>query len=715
MRRGRTEIVLASPDAPGLLDAWMLQSQNDPASTVRDFLLAHPSLSVTELTSDHLDLPIGRVSLRTEAPTAGVSLFLPPGLPLAALLGASAAAVSYAPGSYGTDPAAAGGESPSPDEEGGLIAATVVEAPSGHPEELTEKEAALRAHNDELNAAASYLNNGLSVLVRCEKLLVEHLAGEVALRSLHPKLMVRVGAQGAAPGVNPMGANPLGGGRRAAVLAELEHLLAKAPLGDVIVIPHLDLLAGGNDASLSSEAREVTDLLYEHSGAVLLGFVDPSMVLPEVLANRFAVRLAIDILPREIKAIDGTPIPIGRALVTRREAEMFSGFDADELYKHVAGMNAVRLRHALRYTAQHQRNNNRADGKEGEQATFAALLQELRLFKARTSTASFDVPSVPFEAIGGYDDVKADLAKALDIVGGSVDLPQHLRHDLVPRGFVLHGPPGTGKTLFAKAIATRLRGTIQVVSGPEITDMYVGESERKLRELFAEARRNAPAVLVFDEFDSIAGQRTGRDDGGSRAGNAIVAQLLTELDGFRPEVPVIIVGTTNRIDLIDVALLRPSRFRPIKIDLPNQTARREIARWHALHFGVPASEQLLAGLARATEGLNGDEIRSVFRDARAAQLVGERRGLPIEPQRIGELVGDLLRARQQQDIDRAGAGPRGRATGSADGRRWVALSTGRGATDAEPEPSANQPEVEVTLGLPDDDRASSSVGAQGDR
>jgi len=88
-------------------------------------------------------------------------------------------------------------------------------------------------------------------------------------------------------------------------------------------------------------------------------------------------------------------------------------------------------------------------------------------------------------------------------------------------------------------------------------DKYLGESERKVRDLFAEARRNAPAVIVFDEFDAIAGRRGGQDDGASRASNAVVAQLLTELDGFRPEVPVLIIGTTNRIDLIDDALLRP--------------------------------------------------------------------------------------------------------------------------------------------------------------
>src|SRR5262249_8338444 len=215
-----------------------------------------------------------------------------------------------------------------------------------------------------------------------------------------------------------------------------------------------------------------------------------------------------------------------------------------------------------------------------------------------------------------------------------------LQHELIPRGFIFHGPPGTGKTLFAKAIANQLNATIQVVSGPEVTDMYVGESERKLRDLFAEARRNAPAVLVFDEFDSIAAKRSGRDDGGSRAGNAVVAQLLTELDGFRPEVPVLIIGTTNRIDIIDEALLRPSRFREIKIGYPEEpVARKEIARIHARHFGVECSEELLDAVANCTNGMNGDEIRSIFRDAKANELVGD--GRKADARVLGEMIGRL--------------------------------------------------------------------------
>ncbi len=319
------------------------------------------------------------------------------------------------------------------------------------------------------------------------------------------------------------------------------------------------------------------------------------------------------------------------------------------------------------------------------------------------------MPETAFSDIGGYDEVKATLLAAIEIVngvvGGTLQIPEEMRTDLVPRGFIFHGPPGTGKTLFAKAVATRLGGTILVVSGPEITDKYVGESERKVRDIFAQARRNAPAVVVFDEFDSIAGQRSGRDDGGSRAGNAIVAQLLTELDGFRPATPVLIVGTTNRLDLIDEALLRPSRFRPISIGLPaTAQARLEIARRHARHFGYPdLGERLMREIARATNGMNGDEIASVFRDARFDELVGSRQ--PADARRFGSLVGALLQGRQQRDIDRGRQPSRPPGDGAA---RFAAWPTDDPPDDASEDPTgepARDPSAEPAGGPADRDGA----------
>ena len=625
--------VPADPDA--FNGRYLLAAADEPGLTLGELLHAHPAMCLQELDAAYLNLRLTSLNIRVEQPAPGAPLYLPPCISLRDFT------------VNGTnDPTQSAKNEPAPSP-----ASSHPDTPLGavsYPATLSDRSAVHVAHAAEIAQAASYLDAGLSVLIRCEKLLIEHLAEEIATRSGRKPWLIRPTAnQPGADGSSRPELLGLGGGRRAEVMSVLQQAIAETATNDVIVIPHLDLLAGGTDATLSNEARELTDLLYERSERVILAFTDPSLVVPEVLANRFAIRLAIDILPRLVRLHDGSIVPIGSALVRQEEADLFDGFDAVTLYKHVAGMNAIRLRHGLRF-AYHQYTQG-----QQRRPAFADLLHELRVFKAKTSSA-FEVPDVPLEAIGGYDDVKAQLGRALEIISGATSdqhrLPERLRHDLVPRGFIFHGPPGTGKTLFAKAIASKLDATILVVSGPEITDMYVGESERKLRDLFAEARRNAPAVLVFDEFDSIAGRRTGRDDGGSRAGNAIVAQLLTELDGFRPEVPVLIIGTTNRIDIIDDALLRPSRFRPIKIDLPDPDARMAIARVHAEHFEIEYSDALLTAIAAATEGMNGDEIRSIFRDARADELVGEHRR--PDARRLGELIGALLMARQQRDIDK---------------------------------------------------------------
>jgi len=518
------------------------------------------------------------------------------------------------------------------------------------PTELTESQAVLRAHEYEIQAVSRYLRARLSVLIECPKLLVAHLVDEIVMRSGLEKCVLSLNEprdEHAGTGVGAIAA----AGRRQQLLAQLQQRLAEARPEDVVVVPHLDLLAGGSDPSLTPEARELTDVVYERSDSVILAFSDPSLSVPQVLADRFAVRAAIDTLPREIAG--SAPIVVTEALVTDRERDLFDGFSADELYKHVAGMNAASLRHGMRYALQ----QHEGDAANGSTPTFDDLIQELRAFKADTSSA-FEVPKTQWDEIGGYAEVKNELRSAVEILSGAARLPARMRHELVPKGFVFYGPPGTGKTLFAKAVATELKGTIQVVSGPEITDMYVGESERKLRSIFNEARRNSPSVLVLDEFDSIASKRSGRDDGGSRANNAMVAQMLTEMDGFRPEVPVLVIGTTNRIDMIDDALLRPSRFKAIEIGLPKSEARRRIAEVHAAHFEIEVTGRLLDEIAVATEGFNGDEIRSVFRDAKVGELMRHR---PATPRELGRLVAELgnakrdLKSGQQREISATAA------------------------------------------------------------
>jgi transitional endoplasmic reticulum ATPase len=616
------------PADPEEFDRCRIDGAGRPGYTLRDLLIEQPALTTAPLSEAQLDVPVGRLFIEAVPADPTTPLFLPRGI---SLTGMGTGEPEPAPG---PDPEPAAGPDPEPAGDGG--------APL--PPSLTEREAVLLAHDAEIAEAAAFLKSGVSVLVRCEKLLVEHLAAEIAARSRRPKRVVRLTGTPAAP--SPLQA--LGGGRQSELVAAFQKAVLSAADGEVVVVPHLDLLAGGSDASLTSEARELTDVLYERAACVLLAFVDPSLQLPEVLANRFAARRAIDILPRQV-VVGGSRVPIGSVLVTREEADTFGGFDATDLYKHIAGMNAVRLRQGVRFAADKHRQL-------GGAPTFADLIAELREFKANSSADSFEIPNTTFEQIGGYQTVKDELTKAIEIINGAEGIPEKLRFDLVPKGFIFHGPPGTGKTLFAKAVATLLGGSILVVSGPEITDKYVGESERKIRDLFAQARRNAPAVVVFDEFDSIAARRTGRDDGGSRAGNAIVAQLLTELDGFRHEVPVLIIGTTNRLDLIDEALLRPSRFRAIAIDLPDEDARGKIATYHAGRFGYTLGPRLLAAIVEATRLMNGDEIGSIFREAKADELVGSKQ--PASAATLGAFVAALRSAQQKRERER------GRGTGT---------------------------------------------------
>jgi transitional endoplasmic reticulum ATPase len=660
----RPQVTLVADDPRPLRDRWVMAPEDEPGLTLRELLADLPALSTEPLTDAHLDAPVTELRLRVVTPTAGQAVYWPPGLRIKGSSpgedGAGGDAVE--PGG----PAAGSAETAGAGTDAGTDGDAVAADPGRHPEAISDHDAVVLAHRLDIDRAASYLESGLSILVGCEKLLVGHLSSEIAAQSgLRVTTIGPTGGSQAASPAPGLGVAGLSPSRRNEQLDAMLAAISKARPGELVVVPNLDLLAGSTDAALSGEARELADAVYEARDCVMLGFIDPSLSLPEVLASRFATRVDVDILPRQV-AVRGVAVPVGRALVTREEAGLFRGFEAEALYKHVAGLNAVRLRHALRFAYLQHRPPAGGPDPSRRQPEFDDLVAELRSFKVKNSP-SFEIPRVRFDDIGGYDDVKRELRSAIAIINNSGRLPTRLRSELVPRGFIFEGPPGTGKTLFAKAAAAELGGTILVVSGPEITDKYVGESERKIRELFAEARRNAPSVVVFDEFDSIASRRTGNDDGGSRAGNAIVAQLLTELDGFRSEVPVLIIGTTNRVDLIDDALLRPSRFRPVQIGLPERDACRKIAEVHAKGFflededdTLPFPDAVLDALATAAVGLSGDEIRSVFRDARAGELV---QGIPATPRRLGELLGHVRRDRQlrataRQRPGEARGGPR---------------------------------------------------------
>jgi len=188
------------------------------------------------------------------------------------------------------------------------------------------------------------------------------------------------------------------------------------------------------------------------------------------------------------------------------------------------------------------------------------------------------IPRVFYEDIGGLDDAIRKIREMVELPIKHPELFQRLGIN-PPKGVLLYGPPGTGKTLLAKAVATEANANFIAINGPEILSKWVGESERAIRELLKKARQNSPTVVFIDEIDSIAPKRS--EDDPTRVGERLVSTLLTELDGIKSNRKILILGATNRLDMIDPALLRPGRFdRVIEIKPPNKEDRLEILKIH---------------------------------------------------------------------------------------------------------------------------------------
>jgi transitional endoplasmic reticulum ATPase len=223
-----------------------------------------------------------------------------------------------------------------------------------------------------------------------------------------------------------------------------------------------------------------------------------------------------------------------------------------------------------------------------------------------------EVPNVKWTDIGGLEAVKQELMEAVE---WPLKYPEVFKRLGIrpPRGILLYGPPGTGKTLLAKAVATESQANFISVKGPEVLSKWVGESEKAVREIFRKARETAPCIIFFDELDSIAPRRGFHTDAGVT--DRIVNQLLTEMDGIQSLKGVVVLGATNRPDILDPALLRPGRFdRVLYVPPPDKAARLAIFKIHTRE--MPLDEDVdLDILASVTEGYTGADIEAVVREA----------------------------------------------------------------------------------------------------
>jgi AAA family ATPase, CDC48 subfamily len=223
-----------------------------------------------------------------------------------------------------------------------------------------------------------------------------------------------------------------------------------------------------------------------------------------------------------------------------------------------------------------------------------------------------ETPDVRWSDIGGLEDVKRQLQEAVEWPLKYPELYKKLGHTM-PKGILLHGPSGTGKTMLAKAVATESEANFISVRGPELLSKWVGESERGVREVFRRARQAAPCVIFFDEIDSIAPVRG--IGGDSMVTERVVSQLLTEMDGIQSLQGVVVLAATNRIDMVDPALLRPGRFdKLIYVGMPDKYARQKILEIHTKNKPL-AEDVRLDKIAEMCEDFSGADVAAVANTA----------------------------------------------------------------------------------------------------
>ena len=400
---------------------------------------------------------------------------------------------------------------------------------------------------------------------------------------------------------------------------------ARKEAPSIVFLDELDSIAPKREHAVGEvEKRVVAQLLalmdgLEDRGRIIVigatnlpNSLDPALRRP----GRFDREIVIGIPDvqgrREILEIHTRGMPLAGDVAVGRLAEIthgFTGADVAALCREGAMAALRRVLPALELDVAAFPEEQLLDIEVG-MADFMSALREVEPSALRE--VFIEIPKVTWDDVGGLGRVKDEFREMWEwpIKHADLFVQARLRP---PKGVLLEGPPGTGKTLLAKAVARESGANFISVKGPELLSKYVGESEKGMRDVFRKARQAAPCIVFFDEIDSIAPRRGASGDG--HVAERVVAQLLAEMDGIEDLEGVLVLAATNRIDMLDPALLRPGRFdRVITIGLPAEKDRLAILRVHSR--GRPISSSVdLAEIAAETDGLSGAELEKLLHDA----------------------------------------------------------------------------------------------------
>lgn len=406
-------------------------------------------------------------------------------------------------------------------------------------------------------------------------------------------------------------------------------------LPSIVFVDELDVLApkrgesgSQTDTRMVTQLLEVMDGLKRVEGVMVIGTTNRIESLDKSVRRpgRFDREIFIGPPDRagrlDILRIHTRGMPLNRDAMdymdeVARQSNGFVGADLMELCRE-AGLNALRRQIGDQWTSLAHLQISISD-LNVDKEDFQQALGRIRPSAMREAVAS--IPEVSWDDIGGLGSVKDRLRELIE---------KPLQHPVSfasmgikpPSGILLYGPPGTGKTLLAQAIANHCQANFLSVKGPEIFSKWLGESEEGIRHLFRTARQVAPAIIFFDQIDAIVPTRSAGAD--TRASERVVNQLQTEMDGIEPLSGITVVAATNRLDLIDPAILRPGRFGVhIYVPEPNEADRRAIFQVHLRGVVLDESDPLddiLEMLAANTEGFGGAEIAAVCHEAKLCAL-----------------------------------------------------------------------------------------------
>jgi len=390
------------------------------------------------------------------------------------------------------------------------------------------------------------------------------------------------------------------------------------------IAPKRDEVSGEVEKRIVSQLLTLMDGMKSRGKVVVIAAtnrpdsIDPALRRPGRLDREIEIGIPDDEGRFEILSIHTRGMPIDETVDLKQISKTTHGFvgaDLEVLSKEAAMRSLRRILPEIDLDEE-KISTEILQKIEITSEDFRDALKEVRPSALRE--VQVQVPNVSWDDVGGLEELKEELREAVEWPIKYKEAFEYVDVE-TPKGILLHGPPGTGKTLIAKALAKMTESNFISIKGPELLSKWVGESEKGVREIFRKARQAAPCIIFLDEVDALVPRR-GSGGSGSHVTENVVSQILTEIDGLEELHNVLIIGATNRLDIVDEALLRPGRFdRIIEVPFPDNKGREQIFNIHTKKKPL-AEDVSIAKLVELTEGFSGAEIAAIANRAAITAL-----------------------------------------------------------------------------------------------